>query len=72
MHSLIKGFKSYLLLEKSLADNSIEAYIRDVQKLETFAAHLIPTQILEKLNTEEILSASFCILDNVSAMRCTA
>lgn len=29
----IKGFRSYLRLEKSLSSNSIEAYIRDVEKL---------------------------------------
>lgn len=28
-----KGFKSYLQLEKSLSDNSVEAYLRDVDKL---------------------------------------
>jgi integrase/recombinase XerD len=31
--SYIKGFKSYLQLEKSLSQNSIEAYLRDVGKL---------------------------------------
>ncbi len=31
--SAIKGFKSYLMLERSLSANSIEAYIRDVHKL---------------------------------------
>ncbi len=31
-----KGFKSYLQLEKSLSDNSVEAYVRDVEKLTTF------------------------------------
>jgi integrase/recombinase XerD len=31
--SSIKGFKAYLLLEKSLSKHSIEAYIRDVGKL---------------------------------------
>lgn len=31
--SLITGFKQYLQLEKSLSPNSIEAYIRDVEKL---------------------------------------
>ena len=31
-----KGFKAYLQLEKSLSDNSVEAYIRDVEKLTQF------------------------------------
>lgn len=33
---LIYGFKNYLQLEKSLANHSIEAYIRDVYKLSIF------------------------------------
>ena len=32
----IKGFKTYLQLEKSLSNNSVDAYLRDVQKLEQF------------------------------------
>jgi len=28
-----KGFKAYLQLEKSLSDNSVEAYLRDIEKL---------------------------------------
>ena len=35
--SSILGFKSYLQLERSLSTNSVDAYIRDVKKLETFA-----------------------------------
>ena len=31
--SYIKGFKSYLQLEKSLSGHSVEAYLRDVDKL---------------------------------------
>ena len=31
-----KGFKAYLQLEKSLSDNSVEAYLRDVDKLTQF------------------------------------
>ena len=31
-----KGFKAWLQLEKSLADNSVEAYLRDVDKLSAF------------------------------------
>ncbi len=33
---LIKGYKNYLRLEKSLSDNSVEAYLRDIQKLAVF------------------------------------
>lgn len=34
--SYINGFKKYLILEKSLSGNSIEAYISDVEKLAQF------------------------------------
>jgi integrase/recombinase XerD len=34
--SCIKGFRSYLILEKSLSPHSIEAYVRDVSKLQQF------------------------------------
>jgi len=36
--SLIKGFKSYLMLERSLSSNSIEAYQRDMHKFTSFLA----------------------------------
>jgi len=32
-HSYIKGFESYLRLEKSLSQNSVEAYVHDIEKL---------------------------------------
>jgi len=35
-HSHISGFKAYLKLERSLSDNSIEGYIRDIGKLDQF------------------------------------
>lgn len=35
--SAIKGFQAYLKLERSLSDNSIEAYSRDIDKLYQFA-----------------------------------
>jgi len=35
-HSSIKGFKSYLRLEKSLSENSIEAYLHDITNLNQF------------------------------------
>lgn len=34
--SHIKGFKAYLQLEKSLSSNSIEAYLRDIEKLTSY------------------------------------
>lgn len=34
--SYLKGFKAYLQLEKSLSNNSVQAYIRDVEKLISF------------------------------------
>jgi len=38
--SAIKGFQAYLKLEKGLSDNSIEAYSRDIDKLQQFADSL--------------------------------
>jgi integrase/recombinase XerD len=35
--SAIKGFRAYLKLERSLSENSIEAYSRDIEKLYQFA-----------------------------------
>jgi integrase/recombinase XerD len=29
----INGFRSYLILERSLSENSVESYIRDINKL---------------------------------------
>jgi len=40
----IKGFKSYLQIERSLSDNSVQAYIRDVKK---FANYAIPVELSE-------------------------
>ena len=33
-----KGFKAWLQLEKSLSDHSVEAYLRDIEKLSQFIA----------------------------------
>ena len=48
----IKGFKSYLQIERSLSINSVQAYIRDVKK---FANYAIPLELNElKINREDI------------------
>ncbi|MFC2137525.1 site-specific tyrosine recombinase XerD [Bacteroidota bacterium] len=36
--SLINDYKSYLKLERSLSPNSVEAYIRDIEKLRTYSS----------------------------------
>lgn len=47
----LKGFRSYLLLEKSLSSHTVEAYLRDVGKLLEFVLlkkiDLIPTKLNE-------------------------
>lgn len=37
--SSIKGFRSFLQLEKGLSENSIQAYVRDINKLKQFLEH---------------------------------
>ncbi len=52
----INGFKSYLLLERSLSENTIEAYLRDIKKLVEFLElseiHASP----EALNVDQLSS----------------
>ena len=49
----IKGFKSYLQIERSLSDNSVQAYTRDVKK---FANYAIPLDLSELKITRENIS----------------
>ena len=35
-HPYLQGFKSYLMLERSLSANSVDAYVRDVSKLQQY------------------------------------
>ena len=49
----IKGFKSYLQIERSLSDNSVQAYIRDIKK---FANYAIPLDISELKVTRKDIS----------------
>lgn len=52
--SYIKGFKSYLQLEKSLSANTVEAYLRDIGKFVNY----LETENL-KLNAEETKLENF-------------
>lgn len=49
----LSEYKSYLKLEKSLSDNTLEAYLRDIRKLERFSAQN-PIEI-NKSEVEEFL-----------------
>ena len=49
-----KGFKAYLQLEKSLSDNSVEAYIRDVDKFTQFLQSSATLQTPEEVNLETL------------------
>jgi len=50
----IKGFKSYLKLEKSLSANTILAYERDIEKLYQFAEMQSPQLTPEKITLTEL------------------
>ena len=50
-----KGFKAYLQLEKSLSDNSVEAYLRDIEKLTQYLEH---TGTLKNTNRDQISRSS--------------
>jgi len=62
----IKGFKSYLQIERSLSDNSVQAYLRDVKK---FANYAIPLDISELKVTRENISGFLAEIqkENISA-----
>ena len=51
-NSTIKGFKSYLKLERSLSKNSIDAYIHDIDKLQQYfiynKKHISPIEVSTK------------------------
>jgi integrase/recombinase XerD len=50
--SYIKNFKDYLRLERSFSDNSVQAYVHDVEKLEEYlemnASSTSPIQLIEE------------------------
>ena len=53
-----KGFKAWLQLEKSLADNSVSAYLRDIDKLTGFLQAInkhVPPQEVELADLEKFI-----------------
>jgi integrase/recombinase XerD len=54
-HIYIQHFRNYLKLERSLSENSIEAYIRDNEKLAQYAFMKHPNPSPKKLTDKEIL-----------------
>lgn len=53
-YSSIKGFKAYLLLERSLSQNSIDAYLSDVGKLESFIKMNYPETQPDKVSSLQL------------------
>lgn len=52
--SSIKGFQAYLKLEKSLSENSIEAYLRDINKLHQYLNLVNDTTQPEKIELQQL------------------
>lgn len=54
MNSFIKGYKSFLQLEKSLSKNSVEAYLHDIEKLQQYFAVSEQNISLENINLKHL------------------
>ncbi len=50
--SSIKEFKYYLQIERSLANNSVQAYLRDIRKLASFSSDINKTEL--SISTKDI------------------
>ncbi len=49
-----KGYKAWLQLEKSLSDNSVEAYLRDIEKLTQFLQDQPPLKSPDKIDLKDL------------------
>jgi len=52
--SYIKGFKAWLQLEKSLSDNSVEAYLRDIDKLTQYLTSQQSSKLPHTIELQEL------------------
>lgn len=52
--SAISGFKNYLILEKSLSANSIQAYLSDIDKLRLFSHQEINSRSPDQLEMQDV------------------
>lgn len=59
----IKGFKAYLMLERSLSGNSVDAYLSDVEKLRTFMTLKHAETGPHKVNFEQLRDFLFYLND---------
>lgn len=53
-HSAINGFKNYLKLEKSLTDNSINAYLHDIIKLQHYLEIMADSTLPHKITPRQL------------------
>ena len=49
-----KGFKAWLQLEKSLSDHSVEAYLRDIEKLTQFFTYQQSVSAIEQISLPDL------------------
>ena len=59
----LKGFKAYLQLERSMSDNTVEAYLHDVAMLRDHMADAFPGVAVESLQLEHLQSLLAVIND---------
>ncbi len=57
-----KGFKAYLQLEKSLSDNSVEAYLRDIEKLTQYLLQVNSMKNPSDITLKDL--QQFCKMDH--------
>ena len=62
-NAYVKGFKAYLQLERSLSDNTIEAYLHDVALLEEHLQACYPQLSVQDIEAKHIQSLFEVITD---------